>query len=86
MSTGSTVLLPFSGLLMVTIAGACCCNLYGGDANGIWTLTSTPGIARTGVRPPSGSSGQRLTCTPEREPSRITSRGSRTGGDKPVRR
>ena len=49
-ATGTTVLLPFAGPLTVVIAGACACNLYGGDGTSLWLTIVTPDSARPDVR------------------------------------
>ncbi len=50
LTTGTTALLPFGGLLTVVIAGACACNLYGSDGTSIFLLVMTPGSSRPDVR------------------------------------
>lgn len=50
LTAGTTVLLPFAGLLTVVIAGACACNLYGSDGTSIWVWLMTPGSSRPDVR------------------------------------
>jgi ABC-2 type transport system permease protein len=50
LTAGTTLLLPFGGLLTVVIAGACACNLYGSDGTSIWVLVMTPGSSRPDVR------------------------------------
>ena len=47
---GTNVMLPFAGILTAIIAGACACNLYGGDGTGIWLTVMTPHAARADVR------------------------------------
>lgn len=41
--SGSTVLLPFTGVLTSLIAAACACNLYGFDGTSLWLTVLTPG-------------------------------------------
>ena len=50
LSTGQSVLLPFSGPLTVVIAGACATNLYGNDGTSLWPTVATPRVAAADVR------------------------------------
>jgi ABC-2 type transport system permease protein len=49
-TAGTSLLLPFAGLATAWIAGACACNLYGGDGTSLWLTIMTPGAARADVR------------------------------------
>ena len=47
---GTHLLLPFSGILSVVIAGACACNLYGNDGTSLWLTVMTPDGTRADIR------------------------------------
>jgi ABC-2 type transport system permease protein len=49
-TTGTSVMLPYAGILTAVIAGACACNLYGSDGTSLWLTVMTPGSARADVR------------------------------------
>ena len=50
MTAGTSVVLPYAGILTAVIAGACACSLYGSDGTGLWLTVMTPGAARADVR------------------------------------
>ena len=50
LSTGSSVMLPFSGLLYTVIAAACFTNLYGDDGSSLWLTLVVSGRERADVR------------------------------------
>jgi ABC-2 type transport system permease protein len=49
-TAGTSVVLPYAGILTAVIAGACACNLYGSDGTSLWLTVETPGAARADVR------------------------------------
>jgi ABC-2 type transport system permease protein len=49
-TAGTSVVLPYAGILTVIIAGACATNLYGSDGTSFWVTVMTPGAARADVR------------------------------------
>ncbi|WP_329562507.1 hypothetical protein [Kitasatospora sp. NBC_01266] len=48
--SGSTIMLPFAGLLFTVIAAACFTNLYGDDGSSLWLTLVTPQVERADVR------------------------------------
>lgn len=42
--SGSTVMLPFAGLLFTVIAAACCTNVYGDDGSALWLTLVVPEV------------------------------------------
>ncbi|MER5640768.1 hypothetical protein ABT095_27940 [Kitasatospora sp. NPDC002227] len=48
--SGSTIMLPFAGLLFTIIAAACSTNLYGDDGSALWLTLVTPQVERADVR------------------------------------
>ena len=49
-TAGTSVVLPYAGILTTVIASACACNLYGSDGTGLWLTVMTPGSARADIR------------------------------------
>jgi ABC-2 type transport system permease protein len=49
-TAGTSLVLPYAGILTAVIAGACACNLYGSDGTSFWLTVMTPGSARADVR------------------------------------
>ena len=49
-TAGTSLVLPYAGILTAVIAGACACNLYGSDGTSLWVTVMTPGAARADVR------------------------------------
>jgi ABC-2 type transport system permease protein len=49
-TTGTSVMLPYAGILTAVIAGACACNLYGSDGTSLWLTVMTPDASRADVR------------------------------------
>jgi ABC-2 type transport system permease protein len=49
-TAGTSVVLPYAGVLTAVIAGACACNLYGSDGTSFWVTVMTPGAARADIR------------------------------------
>jgi ABC-2 type transport system permease protein len=49
-TSGTTVLLPFGGLLWTVITAACACNLYGHDGASVWSTLLVAGSAGPDVR------------------------------------
>jgi ABC-2 type transport system permease protein len=47
---GSTIMLPFAGLLFTVIAAAVFTNLYGDDGSALWLTLTTPNVEREDVR------------------------------------
>ncbi|MCX4750286.1 hypothetical protein OG455_33040 [Kitasatospora sp. NBC_01287] len=47
---GTTIMLPFAGLLFTVIAAACFTNLYGDDGSALWLTLVTPRVERADVR------------------------------------
>jgi ABC-2 type transport system permease protein len=47
---GSTLLLPFAGLMFTAIAAACFTNMYGDDGSSLWLTLVVPRAARSDVR------------------------------------
>jgi ABC-2 type transport system permease protein len=50
LTAGTSLVLPYAGILTAVIAGACACNLYGSDGTSLWLIVMTPGAARADVR------------------------------------
>jgi ABC-2 type transport system permease protein len=48
-TAGTSLVLPYAGILTAVIAGACACNLYGSDGTSLWLTVMTPGAARADV-------------------------------------
>ena len=48
--SGSTIMLPFAGLLFTVIGAACFTNLYGDDGSALWLTLTTPNVERADVR------------------------------------
>jgi ABC-2 type transport system permease protein len=42
-TAGTSVVLPYAGILTTVIASACACNLYGSDGTSLWLTVMTPG-------------------------------------------
>jgi ABC-2 type transport system permease protein len=47
---GTTIMLPFAGLLFTIIAAGCFTNLYGDDGSALWLTLTTPNVERHDVR------------------------------------
>lgn len=48
--SGSTIMMPFAGLMFTAIAAACFTNLYGDDGSALWLTLVVPNSARADVR------------------------------------
>ncbi len=69
-TAGTTLLLPFAGTIIVVIAAACACNLYGNDGSSVWLTVMAPGSARADIRGRLADRGGRVRGRLHRDPDR----------------